>query len=54
MKFDPLAFIELYIVLAFAVAWGVLELVASRLDRLRSGEDAGEEKPPTGDTSGET
>jgi hypothetical protein len=28
-----LRFLELYVVLAFAAAWGILELVAMRLDK---------------------
>ena len=32
---SPLAFIELFVVLAFAIAWGILELVARRLDTKR-------------------
>jgi len=35
MHFTPLAFIELFVVLAFAVGWIVLELVARRLDGRR-------------------
>ncbi|WP_020086101.1 hypothetical protein [Hyphomicrobium zavarzinii] len=34
--FSPLAFIELAVVAAFAVAWAILELVCRRLDRQRS------------------
>lgn len=34
--FSPLAFIELAVVGAFAVAWAILELVCRRLDRQRS------------------
>jgi flagellar biosynthesis/type III secretory pathway M-ring protein FliF/YscJ len=32
---SPLAFMELFVVLAFLVAWGILELVARRLDARR-------------------
>lgn len=35
MQFSPLAFIELFVVMAFLIAWGILELVARRLDRKR-------------------
>lgn len=35
MPFNPLAFIELFVVLAFMIAWGILEFVARRLDRKR-------------------
>jgi hypothetical protein len=39
---SPLAFIELFVVLAFAIAWGILELVARRLDTKRHGPEDGE------------
>ena len=29
MHFNPLAFIELFVVLAFAIAWAILEFVAA-------------------------
>jgi hypothetical protein len=32
---SPFAFMELFVVLAFLVAWGILELVARRLDSRR-------------------
>jgi flagellar biosynthesis/type III secretory pathway M-ring protein FliF/YscJ len=32
---SPFAFMELFVVLAFLVAWGILELVARRLDGRR-------------------
>ena len=35
MQINPLAFIELFVVLAFAIAWAILEFVASRLDKKR-------------------
>jgi hypothetical protein len=38
VEFNPLAFLELFIVLGFALAWGVLELVGLRLDRKRAKE----------------
>jgi hypothetical protein len=38
-----LIFIELFVVLGFALGWGVLELVALRMDR-RKREQAGSEK----------
>jgi len=41
-SFSPLAFMELLVVLAFAVGWFVLERVARRFDK-RDKEDA----PPT-------
>ena len=44
MQFNPLAFIELFVVLAFLLAWGVLELVGRRLDRRRR-ESAANEPP---------
>jgi hypothetical protein len=40
----PLAFIELFVVLAFVAAWGVLELVARRLDVRR--DKPGQGNPP--------
>jgi len=41
MSFDPLQFIELWVVLAFVAAWLVLEWQGRRLDRMRSArEDA--------------
>lgn len=39
MSFDPLAFIELWVVLAFVAAWLVLEWQGRRLDRLRAARD---------------
>jgi hypothetical protein len=35
MTLPPYAFIEFFVVAAFAVAWIVLELVCKRLDRAR-------------------
>jgi hypothetical protein len=35
MEFTPLAFMELFVVLAFAISWFVVERVARRLDRKR-------------------
>jgi cytochrome oxidase assembly protein ShyY1 len=35
MGFDPLALIELWVVLAFGMAWAVLEWQCRRLDRQR-------------------
>ncbi len=43
MQFNPLAFIELFVVLAFVIAWGILELVTRRLDRKR------QDRPPDDD-----
>jgi hypothetical protein len=54
--FSPLAFIELAVVAAFAVAWIVLELVCRRLDRKREAKtDDGEDQTATtgSDASGE-
>lgn len=39
MSFDPLAFIELWVVLAFVAAWLVLEWQGRRLDRRRDARD---------------
>lgn len=52
MSFDPFAFIELWIVLAFAAAWIVLEWQGRRLDRLRDAREgaADREKPQTSTT----
>lgn len=36
MRFKWLGLIELFVVLLFAVGWGVLELVVLRLDRRRT------------------
>jgi hypothetical protein len=36
-----LAFMEMFIILAFALGWGVLELVTLRLDRKRKAEQEG-------------
>jgi hypothetical protein len=36
----PYAFIELFVVLAFLSAWGILEFMCKRLDRKREGEEA--------------
>jgi hypothetical protein len=48
MQFTPLAFMELFVVLAFGVGWLILERVARRLDRQRLDhrEAADEEAPP--------
>jgi hypothetical protein len=35
VHFSWLGFIEMFVVLAFALGWGVLELVALRLDKQR-------------------
>jgi hypothetical protein len=39
MSFDPLAFIELWVVLAFAAAWVILEWQGRRLDRRRQAHE---------------
>jgi hypothetical protein len=38
MENSFLAFMEMFIILAFALGWGVLELVTLRLDRKRQAE----------------
>jgi hypothetical protein len=38
MENSFLAFMEMFIILAFALGWGVLELVMLRLDRKRKAE----------------
>ena len=43
MSFNPLAFMELFVVFAFVVGWGVLELVTLRLDKRRAAEKAAQE-----------
>ena len=43
MSFNPLAFMELFVVFAFAAGWGVLELVTLRMDRRRAAEKAAAE-----------
>lgn len=40
MSFNPLAFVELFVVFAFVVGWAVLELVGLRLDKRRAAEKA--------------
>ncbi|MBR1088431.1 hypothetical protein JQ621_13255 [Bradyrhizobium manausense] len=40
-----LGFIELFVVLMFAAAWGVLELVCRRLDRKKEAEPTKQQKP---------
>jgi hypothetical protein len=40
-----LGFIEFFVVLMFAAAWGVLELVCRRLDRQKEAERAKQQKP---------
>jgi hypothetical protein len=49
MENGLLGFMEMFIVFAFVVGWGVLELVSMRLDRKRAAEqrraDAEEKKP---------
>jgi len=41
MESGLLAFMELFVVLAFAIGWGVLELITLRMDkRKREREDA--------------
>jgi hypothetical protein len=39
MTFSPLAFMELFVVLAFAIGWGILELLTRRLDKRRAEAD---------------
>jgi len=53
MKFTPLAFIELFVVLAFAIGWLVLERVARRFDRKRQSDpnQSDVEKDITGSSS---
>jgi hypothetical protein len=43
MEFTPLAFMELFVVLAFAIGWAILEVVTRRLDKRRAREDAEKE-----------
>ena len=43
MGFTPLAFMELFVALAFGVGWLILERVARRLDRRRLNDRA---EPP--------
>jgi len=38
VEFNPVAFLELFIVLGFGLAWGVLELMGLRLDKKRAAE----------------
>jgi hypothetical protein len=38
VEFNPLGFIEMFVVLAFAAGWGILELVGLRLDKRRAEE----------------
>jgi hypothetical protein len=38
LEFNPLAFIEMFVVFAFAIGWGILELVGMRLDKKRKEE----------------
>jgi hypothetical protein len=38
MENSLLGFMEMFIILAFALGWGVLELVALRLDKKRAAE----------------
>ena len=40
MRFSWLGFIEMFVVLAFALGWGVLELVALRMDKQRAARAA--------------
>jgi len=40
MEFNPVAFMELFLVLGFGLAWGVLELVGLRLDKKNAAEKA--------------
>jgi len=45
-----LGLIELFVVLAFALGWGIVELVALRIDRRRLTEhnqDQRDDEPPT-------
>jgi hypothetical protein len=51
MKDSLLGFMEMFIILAFALGWGVLELVGLRLDKKRAAEREGsdtEEKKADG------
>jgi hypothetical protein len=50
MRFNPLAFMELFVVLAFAVGWLVLEIVSRRYDRKRREETkSNDERRTTGE-----
>jgi hypothetical protein len=40
-----LGFIEFFVVLMFAIAWGILELVGRRLDRKKEAERRKEQNP---------
>jgi hypothetical protein len=44
MEFTPLAFMEPFVVLAFAIGWVILEFVARRIGKRRAQEDAATEK----------
>jgi hypothetical protein len=48
MEFNPFAFMELFVVLAFGIGWLILELVARRLDEKRKREEDQSERgnPP--------
>jgi hypothetical protein len=46
---EHLGLIELFVVLLFAVGWGVIELVALRLDRERARRAAGTWRAADGD-----
>jgi hypothetical protein len=47
MSFSWLGFMEMFIVLGFALGWGILELVTLRMDKERekTGKSAEREKP---------
>jgi hypothetical protein len=45
MEFSPLAFMELFVVLAFGIGWLILERGARRLDRKRQDERDEDTRP---------
>jgi hypothetical protein len=51
MTFSPLAFMELFVVLAFAVGWLILEFVAKQLDKRRADDDLKATEDETSTTS---
>jgi len=48
LEFNPPAFIEMFVVFAFAIGWGILELVGMRLDKKRKEERKREARKSSG------
>jgi len=52
MEFSAIALIELGVVMAFVLGWGILELVGLRLDKQKREREAREKAAAEGDAPG--